>query len=329
MYADGALLFYLRSSATSADKIMEIKTMPRLILILALLLTQAAAQDTLDADIHRIAGAFHGDVAMAARAVNTAGPAHSYALNGDRRVKTASTIKLAVMTEAFFQIKDGKLHLNDPITLQATDRVGGSGILQDMQPGLRLTLEDAITLMIVESDNTATNLVLDRVGVPNVNTRMASLGLTNTKVFKKVFVPLSRPLTDEEREFGFGVTTPNEMIKLLEMIHRRQILDATACERMLTIMKKQRDHDSMPRYLLTEPKVTIASKSGALDDVRNDVGLIYTPSGTIAFAAFAYNSKDHQWTPDNEAHLTLAKLARAIYDEWIVKATPEPKSPQP
>ena len=301
----------------------------RLILALILQLAPAVVQDPLDADVHRIAAAFHGDVAMAARVVNAAGPAHSYALNGDRRVKTASTIKLAVMTEAFFQIKDGKLHLDDPITLQAADRVGGSGILQDMQPGLRLTLEDAITVMIVESDNTATNLVLDRVGIANVNARMVSLGLTNTKVFKKVFVPLNRPLTDEEKEFGLGVTTPNEIIKLLEMIDRRKILDAAACDRMIAIMKKQRDHDSMQRYLLSEPKVTIANKSGALDDLRNDVGLIYTPSGTIAFAAFAYNSKDHQWSPDNEAHLTLAKLARAVYDAWIVKGVPEPRAPQP
>jgi beta-lactamase class A len=300
--------------------------MSRLILTLSLLLARASAQDTLDADVHRIAAAFHGDVAIAARVVNTGGPAHVYALNGDRRVKTASTIKIAVMTEAFFQIKDGKLHLDDPITLQAADRVQGSGILQDMQPGLRFTLEDAMTLMIVESDNTATNLVLDRVGISNVNTRMVSLGLTNTKVFKKVFTPLNRPLTDEEREFGLGVTTPNEMVKLLEMIFRRQILDRDSCGRMLDIMKKQRDHDSMQRYLLTEPNVTIASKSGALDDVRNDVGLIYTPSGTIAFAAFAFNSKDKQWTPDNEAHLTLAKLARAVYDAWIVKAAPEAKA---
>jgi beta-lactamase class A len=165
------------------------------------------------------------------------------------------------------------------------------------------------------------------VGVTNVNTRMASLGLTNTKVFKKVFVPLNRPLTDEEKEFGLGVTTPNEMIKLLEMIDRRQILDATACDRIIAILKKQRDHDSMQRYLLSEPKVTIANKSGALEDLRNDVGLVYTPGGTIAFAAFAYNSKDHQWSPDNEAHLTVAKLARAVYDAWIVKGAPAPPPP--
>jgi beta-lactamase class A len=323
------LCVVLEKTVRASEDLIMNWVMSKLILTLFLALTPAAAQDLLDTDVHRIAAAFHGDVAMAARVVSAAGPPHVYSLNGDRRVKTASTIKLAVMTEAFFQIKDGKLHLDDPITLQAADRVQGSGILQDMQPGLRLTLEDAITLMIVESDNTATNLVLDRVGIPNVNARMAALGLTNTKVFKKVFVPLTRALTDEEKEFGFGVTTPNEMIKLLELMFRRQILDRDSCGRMLDILKKQRDHDSMQRYLLSEPNVIIANKSGALDDVRNDVGLMYTPNGTIAFAAFAYNSKDHQWSPDNEAHLTLAKLARAVYDAWIVKgASAPPPSPK-
>ncbi len=284
-----------------------------------------ASPDPLDAELHRIAAAFHGDVAMAARQVSSGFPPHYIAINGDKRVKTASTIKLAVLTEAFYQIKDNKLHLDDPITLAAGDRVQGSGILQDFQPGLRMTFEDALTLMIVESDNTATNLVLDRVGIAPVNERMASLGLVNTKVFKKVFVPLNRPLTDEEKEFGLGVTTPNEMIKLLEMIHRRQILDRDSCDRMIAILRKQRDHDSMQRYLMGEKGVTIASKSGALDDVRNDVGLINTPKGTIAFAGFAFNSKDHSWSPDNEAHITLAKLARAVYDEWVVKETVQPK----
>jgi len=270
----------------------------------------------LDTQVRAIARGFHGDIAMAAR--NLTG-GESVTLNGDKRVKTASTIKVAVMAEAFFQIKEGKLHLSDPIVLKAEERVKGSGILQDLQGGLQLTLEDAITLMIVESDNTATNLVLDRVGVSEVNKRMASLGLPNTKVFKKVFVPLDRPLTDEEKEFGLGSTTPNEMLRLLEMIDGHKIVDAASCDRMIAIMKKQRDLNSMQRYLLSEPKVTIASKSGALDDMRADVGLVYTQSGTIEIAVYAYNIKDRRWTADNDAHLAIAKLGRAVYDAWVAQ----------
>src|SRR5207245_2255562 len=128
------------------------------------------------------------------------------------------------------------------------DKVPGSGILQDLSTGLRPSLEDAMTLMITLSDNTATNLVLDKVGVENVNRRMQSLGLPGTKVFRKVFKSLDRPLTDEEKEFGLGSTTPKEMVKLLTMIERKQVVDAAACDKMLAILKKQRDQEKIPRY---------------------------------------------------------------------------------
>lgn len=292
------------------------------VLLLAIVLTPE-----LDSAIHRIVADFHGDIAISARNLATG---EIYSLHGGQRVKTASTIKLAVLVEAFLQIKEGKLHLADPIVLQAAERVGGSGILQDMQPGMRLTFQDALTLMIVESDNTATNLVLDRVGIPAVNTRMAALGFANTKVFKKVFVPLGRPLTDEEREFGLGVTTPDEMVRLLAMIETHKVADAESCDRMIAILKKQRDLNSLQRYLMGEPKVSIASKSGALDDVRNDVGLVYAPAGTLAIAVFAYNLKDHRWNADNEGHIVIAKVARAIYEAWILKPMSGPyQAPHP
>lgn len=294
----------------------------RFVALVFLAAIQAAtpSSTSLDTQVRAIARGFQGDIAMAARNLTTG---QSVTLNGDKRVKTASTIKVAVMAEAFFQIKEGKLHLNDPITLKAEERVQGSGILQDLQGGLQLTLEDAITLMIVESDNTATNLVLDRVGVDNVNKRTASLGLPNTKVFKKVFVPLNRPLTDEEKEFGLGSTTPNEILRLLEMIDGHKIVDAASCDRMIAILKKQRDLNSMQRYLMSQPNVTIASKSGALDDMRADVGLVYTPSGTLAMAVYAYNINDRRWTADNAAPLTIAKLAWAVYHAWVAHDTIE------
>src|SRR5579871_3390280 len=131
-------------------------------LVLALVAALSPGTSKLDTAINQIAADFHGDIAVAARNFTTG---ETYGLGADRRVKTASTIKVAIMVEAFSQIKEGKLHLDDAITMQASDHVPGSGILQDFQGGLKLTLEDAITLMIVESDNTATNLVIDKVGI--------------------------------------------------------------------------------------------------------------------------------------------------------------------
>ncbi len=288
------------------------------ILLVLLLATTAFAAD-LPSELAAIAASFHGDVAFAAK--NLSGM-QSVGLRENTRVKTASVIKVAILAEAMLQVKEGKLHLDDALTLAAADRVPGSGLLQDLQPGLRLTLEDAMTMMIVLSDNTATNLVLDKVGIPNVNRRMAELGLPNTKVFKKVFKPLDRPMTDEEKEFGLGVTTPAEMLKLLEMIERRKIGDAATSDKMIAILKKQRDRDAIPRFLSGIPKVTFATKAGALDELRNDVGLVYTPNATLAIAAFAYNAKNRPWTADNEALTTIGRLAKAVYNAWIPESQP-------
>src|SRR5258708_23074117 len=112
--------------------------MPTLLLMLALL----QAGDI--PDVRKIAAEFHGDISMAARNLKTG---QTFAFNGARRVKTASTIKVAIMVEAFWQIKESKLHLDDAITLDAKEPVGGSRILQDFQGGLQLQLADAITLM--------------------------------------------------------------------------------------------------------------------------------------------------------------------------------------
>jgi beta-lactamase class A len=94
--------------------------------------------------------------------------ARASALNADQPVKTASVIKLPIMLEAFHQVRAGKRSMNEKLVLAAADRVSGSGVLPYLHPGLELTLEDAIVLMMVVSDNTATNLVLDPVGIPAV-----------------------------------------------------------------------------------------------------------------------------------------------------------------
>jgi N-acyl-D-amino-acid deacylase len=291
-----------------------------LVMLCSLSRASAAAPD-LDSRVRSALGAYRGGFAVAARNLATG---ESYALGGKDRVQTASVVKLPVMVEAFQQVKDGLLRLDERVSSTAENQVPGSGILRDLHAGLELTLEDAITLMIVESDNTATNVVLDRVGIPSVNLKMQQLGLVNTKIFKKVFKPLDRPPTPEEKEFGLGVTTPAEMVALLEKIERRQVVDAPSCEKMLAILRKQRDRDMIPRFLAAEPKVTFATKSGALEEVRNDVGLIYAPGATIALAAFAYRSPDRRWTADNEATLAVARVARALYTAWVPAAPTAP-----
>ncbi len=265
----------------------------------------------LESQLQSLAASFKGQVAMLAKNLKTGETA---GLNPELRVRTASVIKLPILVEAFYQVKEGKLRLDQRLKVQGENRVGGSGILRDLNPELEVTLEDALTLIIVLSDNSATNAVLDLIGLEAVNARMASLGLPQTKILNKVFRKLPNP-TEENKRYGLGSTTPAEMVRLLEMIERRQAVDAAASEKMLAILKKQRDRDQIPRYLAGQ-KAEFALKSGALEALRNDVGLIYAPSATIALAVFCDNSPDRRWTPDNEASLTIGRLARAVYDAW-------------
>jgi beta-lactamase class A len=225
------------------------------------------------------------------------------------------------MVEAFYQAREGRTPLDSLLLLDKENMVQGSGILQDLSDGLILSLRDALTLMIVLSDNTATNMVIDSVGIDAVNSRMVSLGLVHTKLFKKVFLPPPKP-SEDQKKFGLGVTTPAEMVKLLEMLARGDLVDKASSEAMISILKKQRDRDQIPRYISYDDLgesvggIQVANKTGALDRVRNDVGLVFTRRGTYLMAIFTWNSADTRWTPDNAATLTIAQLARVLFEHF-------------
>lgn len=233
---------------------------------------------------------------------------------GDERVQTASVIKVPIMVEVFAQAREHRLALADVIAYTEANRAPGAGILQDLGPGLQLTLRDAVVLMIVLSDNTATNMLIDRVGIDAVNERMRGLGLRHTFLNKKVFLPAPENLPPERAAYGLGVTTPREMLALLERLYLGGLVDAAACREMISILKRQRDRDQIPRYL-TGPEwqgVEVAHKTGALNRVRNDAGIVFTPRGDVVLSLFAQESEDEKWTPDHKASLALGRLAEAL-----------------
>ncbi len=254
-----------------------------------------------------IASRFGGKVTFAAVDLKTG---QRVGLDASRPVPTASVIKLPVMVEAFYQMQEGTLKWSQPVKETAFDRVQGSGILQDLNPDICLTLGDAITLMIDLSDNTAANIVFRTVGIDAANARMEKLGLKHTKLFGYVFHE-KEVKTAEAKQFGLGETTADEMVKLLTLIKEHKILTPEACDQMLKILSKQRDIDAFPRYTSNIPGVTWEHKTGALDDLRNDVGIAETPAGPIVMAGFAYDSPDQQWTADNAALLVLGQMAQA------------------
>ncbi len=278
----------------------------------------AAGQATFDQQLRKIAAGFGGKVTLAGENLKTG---ERFGIGADRPVPTASVIKLPVMVEAFYLMGEGKLSWSQPVTETAFDRVPGSGILQDLNPQIGLTLGDAITLMIVLSDNTAANIVIHQTGIEPVNARMKELGLKHTFLFGYVFHE-KQVKTPEALKFGLGETTADDMVRLLTLIKQHSILTPAACEQMLGILAKQRDNDAFPRYTSSMAGVTWEHKTGALDAVRNDVGIAETPAGAIALAGFAYDSHDQQWTADNAALLVLGRLAQAVLAHFLPQTLP-------
>ncbi len=293
-----------------------------LVAAIAFFCASAFAAD-LKSDLDQLISKHQGKVALFAKNLKTG---ETVAINADEPVATASVIKLPVMIEAFYQYKAGKLDLTKKLSLTKDQQVPGSGILAYIQPDVTLSVLDTITLMMIVSDNTATNMTLDQVGIPNVDARIAAMGLKNTYLYKKVFRPAEGPMPADQPKFGLGKTTAREMAEALESIYRCDLKDQALCDQMLKIMRGQQDHSMVPRYIESDPGFPhpewIADKIGALDEVRNDVALVMYKGTPMIISAFTWDNKDQRWTHDNASEILIASLARRIAQEW---APAEPK----
>lgn len=293
----------------------------------------AATDTSLQSKIEAMAAQHHGKLALYASNLKTG---DTIAINPDTPVTTASVIKLPILVEAMEQVKAGKHKLDDKITLQKDDIVQGSGILQFFDTPLAITFKDALTFMIIESDNTATNLVIDQVGIKNVNDRISQMGLKDTYLYKKVFKPATGPMPADQKKFGLGKTTAREMAKLMESIVRCELHDETLCDAMLYMLRNQQYRNLVPHYIETsdtsEGLSLIANKTGSLDEVRNDVAAVYSKNGPIIISAFTYDNADKSWNNDNAAELLVAHVAKTVMEAWspqglakeISRATPTP-----
>jgi beta-lactamase class A len=234
-------------------------------------------------------------------------------IRGQEPVSTASVIKLPILVELFHQIQRGPLSLADPVTMVAADQRPGSGVLQFLSTPHQLTIGDAAKLMIILSDNTATNLIIDKVGIRNVNARMDSLGLKGTKLHAKVFLGTSTTIdTAATRKWGFGVTTPDEMAELLARLHRGQVVSDTASKQMVAMLKDNFDYAEIPRYM--PPGVSVAHKTGALNAARHDCGIVYSKERDYVLCVFTTDNTDQSWRIDNEGRVAIADLARITHE---------------
>ena len=191
-----------------------------------------------------------------------------YLLHADEVMPTASSIKIAILAELYRQAQQGKVKLTDFYTLEQTDMVGGSGITSVLTPGMtKLTLRDVAALMISVSDNSATNVIIDRIGMENVNALLDSLGLTRTRLRRKM---MDIKAAAEGRE---NVATPREMMSLLESLYRGKVLNKQMTEDFFNLLSVHKE-SYIPRNLPEDLKV--ANKPGELEGVRNDSGIVFT-----------------------------------------------------
>jgi beta-lactamase class A len=286
-----------------------------------------AAEDlSLDRELQTIAQAHHGHVALFAHNLKTGQTA---SLDADEAVKTASVIKMGILLEAAEQLRAGQAKLGEKITLTAPNQVEGSGVLGQLTAPLTITLGDTLHLMVVLSDNTATNMAIDRLGLARINMTLQAAGLKQTVLYKKVYVPTQEAMPADQPRFGLGKTTAREMAAIMERIATCRLAldgskplpgDGSVCGALLHMLRQQQDRDSLPRYLesldTSEHGSAIANKTGALDQVRNDVALIATKAGPVVIAGFTWENADQRWTGDNEAEQMLGKLAQAVVVRW-------------
>lgn len=259
--------------------------------------------------------AHHGDVGLAVKNLKT-GEAYEY--KSDQPMPTASLIKLPVMVATYDAVEKGKLSLDDIIELKKEDQVQGSGILTaHFSPGTKVSLRDAIHLMIVYSDNTATNLVLDKLGLPATNEYMVGFGCPETRINSKVFRRDTSIDKDRSREFGLGSTTARDMVKLCEQLYQKKLVSETASKQMLDHMFACDDKQKVPRMLPTGTRV--AHKTGSVNASRTDAGIIESPAGPIAYCILTNKNKDQRWSDDNEGDLFCAKIGAAIYQYFNPK----------
>ncbi len=268
--------------------------------------------------VRELASKFDGRVSIFAKNLKTGA---TYELGADTRVNTASTIKLPILIGVYTAVQAGRARWTDTSELTKDNKVGGSGVLGEMSDGVKIPLRDLVRYMMLLSDNTGTNLVLDHVPANEVNAVMEKLGMKQTRSLRKILkgsVPegVSEAGNDPANKgFGIGVSTPREMVALLEGLYKGEIVGKEASAEMLEIMKKQQWREGLARRF----DVDVADKPGALDHLRSDVGIVYAKTGPVAIAITCDGMPKVDWSADNAGYLLIADAAKILVDELAGK----------
>lgn len=273
-------------------------------------------QAALIAAIDQEVAAFGGTVGLFAKNLTTG---EEVAYDPDTLRPTASTFKVPVMIELFNQVEQGKVSLDDRLTSSDATATKGSGILRDLRQGVELSVEDVCTLMIVVSDNQATNMLLDLLGVERINATMAAYGFPNTRIVNRIdFESIG------EDAKNLATTTPRELAGIMAKIANNEILSAESCAAMLAILRKQHYLDTVARYFPYTPYadelgkpdngLRVYNKTGSWSGMRGDVALVEWPGTRYTIGLVSEGATDPRFWAENPGNVVLGKVSKLVFD---------------
>jgi len=248
-------------------------------------------------EIENLARACGGVVSVSVRNIYNA---FDFALNDDVRLGSASTIKVPILVEALRQVRDGRLSLETEYRISRDQCRPGSGVLTHLHEGIAVTLRDLLTLMIITSDNTATNMVIDIVGMENVNSMLCGFGYAGTTLMRKMYD--WEALSQGKDNW----IVAREMTDLLVKIARDEAVEGELDKLILSIMRNQLYSDELGLLLL---EGVLANKTGRVNNVVHDCGVVTTPGFCYAIAVFTADAP-----VAGEAKVAIGRISKLVYD---------------
>lgn len=232
-----------------------------------------------------------------------------FTLNEDQRFFAASLIKVPIMTAVFAEAYRGKFAFEDKLGLRQEDLVGGAGVLQHMTPGTQITIHDLVTLMIIQSDNTATNILIDLVGKESIREVMGKTEMNNSQFYNKLMI------VPAELE-GYNEVTAADMANHLRYLATGKIISYNSCLQMINILKRQQFRDSIPLHLPTPdgdvigtlPRWELANKTGTVTNIQHDTGVLYVGQKAITICILSKNVESKL------ARDIIGRVGRMVYD---------------
>lgn len=236
----------------------------------------------------------------------------------EQTFETASTIKSFILACLFAQVEAGKADLDAEIVCESKYYINGSGLLRSLKEGAVLRVLDVATLMIIVSDNIATNMIIDYLGLDTINAYIKSLGYTKTVLHNPI---------DFDRYDLLGTTTPEEYGDLFVRLAKGELVSKEASEQMLGIFKKQHYNSTLTRYFPQyyldceetgeEEMIYVASKSGSMNACRNDGGIVHTPYGDYVIVIM--NREFHNILEEYQhpGQVYGARVSRMILDQYL------------